>query len=160
MYHDPHVSSSTTCLPSSTTPTTTYSMQIAKMSSPTHSSHSYLDTLLHKDIPPLHENTLYSADSQPKASTMPGSNRSPGRNVHIFDSQDPNTTIGGLILTDSVTNTNLYTMIEIIVIFEGEFSLQNEGGIILVKNNDQLQPGNYYIHSTRKFLYNKAFMDK
>ena len=139
------------------------------------SSPSHSDTLPHKDIPSkpegifshsedallLRENTLpHLADSQPEDSTMPGSNRSQGRDVHIFDSRDPNTTIGGLILTNGVTNTNLYAMIEIIIVFEGEFSLQNEGGIIIAKDNDQLRPGNYYIYAIRKFLYNKSFIDK
>jgi hypothetical protein len=129
-----------------------------------------------KDILPLHENALpHLVDSQPEDSqpedsqpedstkpadsTMPGSNRSEGRNVHIFDSRNPSTKVGGLILTNGVTNTNLYAMIEIIVIFEGGFSLRNESGVTIAKDNDQLQPGNYYISADRKFLSN-SLIDK
>ncbi|KAG9234924.1 hypothetical protein BJ875DRAFT_504372 [Amylocarpus encephaloides] len=52
-------------------------------------------------------------------------NRSGGRNVHIFNTRDRSTLVGGLVLTTGVTNTNLYTMIEIFVIFSGEYVLQN-----------------------------------
>lgn len=118
-----------------------------------------------EDALPLHEDTLPHPEnilslSQPKDSTMSGGSRSEGRNVHIFDASDPNTntTIGGLILTNGVTNTNLYTMVEIIVIFESEFALQNEDNIIIAKDNDPLQPGNYYIHSIRMFLHGGSFI--
>jgi hypothetical protein len=111
-----------------------------------------------EDAPQLHEDTLPHPDdslslSQPTDATMLGGSRSKGLDVHIFDASDPNTTIGGLILTNGVTNINLYTMVEIIVIFESEFALQNEDNITIPKDNDPLQPGNYYIHSIRKFLY-------
>ncbi|KAE8440390.1 hypothetical protein EG329_008177 [Mollisiaceae sp. DMI_Dod_QoI] len=70
------------------------------------------DTLQHlADSPSLHEDTR---------STMPPRNRSRRRNVHIFDARDRSTSIGGLVLTAGVTNTNLYAMIEIFVIFGGE----------------------------------------
>src|SRR5450432_4660 len=56
--------------------------------------------------------------SRPEDAAMPPSNRSLGRDVHIYDSRDASAAIGGLILTSGVTNSNLYTMVEIFVLFE------------------------------------------
>jgi hypothetical protein len=94
--------------------------------------------------PLLHEDTR---------TTMPPHNRSAGRNVHIFDTRDRNTSIGGLILTASVTNANLYAMIEIFVIFNGEYILHNESDITIEKDDSILLPGNYYIDSPCKSFF-------
>lgn len=151
----------------------------AHSSPSSHSSPSHSETLPHpkdilskpegifsqpKDALLLHEDTLLHPEdiiplSQPEDSIMLSS-RSEGRNVHIFDSSDPNATIGGLILTNGVTNANLYAMVEIFVIFESEFTLQSEDGIIVAKDDNQLQPGNYYIYAARKFLNNNSFIYK
>ncbi|KAE8447801.1 hypothetical protein EG329_010195 [Mollisiaceae sp. DMI_Dod_QoI] len=111
------------------------------------------DTLQHlADSPSLHEDTR---------STMPPRNRSRRRNVHIFDARDRSTSIGGLVLTAGVTNTNLYDMIEIFVIFggedssnaiEGEYILRNESSIAIEKDDSMLLPGNYYIDSPSNLL--------
>ena len=76
--------------------------------------------------------------------------RSKGRDVHIYDIKDPNTILGGLILEQGVTNTNFYSMVEIIILFESDFELQLEGNIKVEKNDDPLQPGNYYINAIGK----------
>jgi hypothetical protein len=106
------------------------------------------DTLPHSADSPssllLHEDTR---------NTMPPHNRSAGRDVHIFDTQDRNTSIGGLILTAGVTNANLYTMIEIFVISNGEYILRNESGITIEKDDSVLLPGNYYIDSPCKSFF-------
>jgi hypothetical protein len=98
-----------------------------------YSSHSDPDTL--EDTVPQPKDTLLQPEdtllqhdeilplSQLEDSTMPGSDRSGGRDVHIFNASDRNTTIGGLILTNGVTNANLYAMIEIFVFFNSEYSL-------------------------------------
>jgi len=83
--------------------------------------------------------------------------RSKGRDVHIYDIKDPNTILGGLILEQGVTNTNFYSMVEIIILFESDFELQLEGNIKVEKNNDPLQPGNYYINAISK-LYTIALL--
>jgi hypothetical protein len=83
---------------------------------------------------------------------MTSTYRSKHRNVHIFNASDRNTTIGGLILTDGVTNANLYAMVEIIVIATSDFTLRNESDVVIEKDSSSLQPGNYYIHAPRKFL--------
>jgi hypothetical protein len=80
--------------------------------------------------------------------------RSAGRNVQIFDKKDRSTPIGGLVLTvGSITNANLYSMVDIFVIFEGEYILRNESDAAIEKDNVSLCPGNYYIDSACKSLY-------
>ncbi|KAE8448048.1 hypothetical protein EG329_009971 [Mollisiaceae sp. DMI_Dod_QoI] len=107
----------------------------------------------------LHEDTR---------STMSPLNRSKGRDVHIFDASDRNTSISGLVLTAGVTNANLYAIIEIFVIFDGEdilqnkssiaikgeYILRNKSNIAIKKNNSMLLPRNYYIHSSRLIKIN------
>ena len=82
---------------------------------------------------------------------MPGRDRSAARNVHIYDLKVPPTKIGGLILMPGVTNTNFYTMIEIIVTFHSPFFLQDENGTRIEKDDHPLQPGNYYIVAPKPF---------
>ena len=83
-----------------------------------------------------------------KDATMPSNNRSGGRDVHLFSKQDPNTKVGGLILTAGITNANLHTMVEILVIFHADYTLLGESGTKLEKDDSPLQPGNYYIASS------------
>ncbi|KAH8674455.1 HNH endonuclease-domain-containing protein [Tricladium varicosporioides] len=79
---------------------------------------------------------------------MPPINRSAGRNIHIFDASNRDASIGGLILTNGITNANLYAMIEIFVIFNGEYILRNENNATIEKDDAPLLPGNYYIDSS------------
>jgi hypothetical protein len=89
---------------------------------------------------------------------MPPRDRSGRRDVHIFDARDRNTSIGGLILTAGVTNANLHAMIEIFVIFKSEYSLQSESNVTIAKDdNSLLLPGNYYIDSDGKSVFNGLF---
>jgi hypothetical protein len=81
------------------------------------------------------------------------SNRSAGRSVHIFDARDRSSSIGGLRLSSGVTCANFHAMIEIFVLFEGDYTLQDESDTTIQNNESLLQPGNYYIVSSRKFLY-------
>jgi hypothetical protein len=74
-----------------------------------------------------------------------------GRDVHIYDTNDRITALGGLILTNGVTNTNFYSMVEILILFTSTFELQNEDGTKIQKNDDPLQPGNYYVHAAGKY---------
>jgi len=85
---------------------------------------------------------------------MPAALRSAGRNVHIYDLNDPTTAIGGLLLLPGVTNASFYAMIEIIVIFESPFFLQDENGTKIEKDDHPLQPGNYYIVATKPLQLN------
>jgi hypothetical protein len=89
--------------------------------------------------------------SQP--TTMAPRDRSGGREVHIYDAKEPATVIGGLILTNGVTNANLYSMVEILVLFTSAFELQDKDETKIQRNDDPLQPGKYYINTAGKFLY-------
>ena len=92
---------------------------------------------------------------------MAPSDRSGGRNVHIYDAENPTVVLGGLILSNGVTNANLYFMLDIFIVYEESFSfedeelflLQDEKGTRIEKNNHPLQPGKYYIVSISRFLY-------
>ncbi|KAE8440995.1 hypothetical protein EG329_006132 [Mollisiaceae sp. DMI_Dod_QoI] len=111
-----------------------------------------------------HEDTLSNPKdilSQPEKLTMTNTDRSKYRNVHIFNASDRNTTIGGLILTDGVTNANFYAMVEIIVIAICDFTLRNESDVIIEKDSSPLQPGNYYIHASQPFdLSNELLLSR
>ena len=143
-------------------------------------SSSYSNTLLHKneetlsnpkDILQSEDALPYPADALPHLadtppspllhedtrSKMPPRDRSGGRDLHIFDARDRNTSIGGLILTAGITNANLYAMIKIFVIFKSEYSLQSESNVTIARDdNSLLLPGNYYIVSSCKSVF-KAF---
>jgi hypothetical protein len=85
-------------------------------------------------------------------------NRSEGRNVHIYDANDPTTVLGGLVLTNGVTNANFYSMVEILIIFTSTFILRYDGGTDIMKDDHPLQPGNYYIVATSE-LFPSLFYD-
>src|SRR5271170_3388283 len=103
--------------------------------------------------------TCTSADPLAYKYSMPPADRSAGRDVHIFDDNDRTTELGGLILQPGVTNTNFYAMIRIFVEFQCRtFSLRNEGGIEVKKNDQPLQPGNYYIVTSGKFLHHHFYI--
>ncbi|KAL0634241.1 hypothetical protein Q9L58_006859 [Maublancomyces gigas] len=71
--------------------------------------------------------------------------RSLGRDVHIYDTNDPATVLGGLILSNGITNANFYSMVEIIFIFDSDYFLRDANGIIVQRDNHPFHPGNYYI---------------
>ena len=65
----------------------------------------------------------------------------------ICDANDPATVLRGLILKNSVTNANFYSMVEIIFIFNSNHFLRDEGGTKVQRDDHPLQPGNYYCHT-------------
>ena len=73
------------------------------------------------------------------------SDRSAGRDVHFYDVKDPTKPLGGLILTNGITNQNFYSMLEILLICQEPLSLRDEAGIPIEKDDHPLQPGRYYI---------------
>jgi len=72
------------------------------------------------------------------------------RDIHIHDAKKRTAELGSLVVTDSFTNANFYSMVEILIL--GLFSLWNEGGTEIQKDRHSLQPGNYYIVATSEFL--------
>jgi hypothetical protein len=81
---------------------------------------------------------------------MPAGDRTLDRDVFIYDAKDSDKVLGGLILTNGVTNANFYSMVEIMIFFGGGFSLLDGGGIKVKKNDDPLQPGSYFIDADGK----------
>ena len=69
---------------------------------------------------------------------MLAANRSAGRDVQIYRANDPATVLGGLILTNGVTNANFYSMVDIIFIFSQNYFLRNEGGTAVQKDGHPL----------------------
>ena len=84
---------------------------------------------------------------------MPSADRSAGRNVHIYDANDPDTVLGGLYITNGITNANLYSMVEIIFLFSNDYFLRDEGGNTILKDGHPLQPNRYYIVTQGRFLH-------
>lgn len=72
-------------------------------------------------------------------------NRSAGRDVHIYNANDPTEPLGGLILTNGVTNANFYAMIEVFLFFNGDYVLRHEGVTDVPRDEQALQPGSYFI---------------
>lgn len=67
----------------------------------------------------------------PQTSTTAPASRSRGRNVYIYDANDPTAVLGSLRLTNGVTNADLYSMVEILIIPTDDFSLQDESYFFL-----------------------------
>jgi len=101
-----------------------------------------------------------SEASEPQTPTMPPIVRSEGRDVHLYGANDPTTELGGLFLTNGITNANFYSMVEIIIIFKSEFFLRDEGGTKIEKDDHPLQPGKYYIVAAGGCIHNHIFMVK
>jgi len=72
-------------------------------------------------------------------------NRSTGRDVHIYDANDPNEVLGGLILTHGVTNANFYSMVEVFVFINCEYVLRHEDDTVVMRDEQALRRGKYYI---------------
>ena len=68
--------------------------------------------------------------------------------------------LGGLVLTNGVTNANFYFMLEILFIFTTTFELQlNEADATIPRNGDPLQAGNYYIITSCELIHQQLFID-
>jgi len=67
------------------------------------------------------------------------------RNIHIYSAQDTETPFGGLVLTNGMTNTNLYSMAEIVFIFDKDYTLYDENENTLTGNDIPLTARKYFI---------------
>jgi hypothetical protein len=98
----------------------------------------------------------------PSSTTMSAHNRTAGRNIHIFDADDPATVLGGLVLTDGVTNANFYSMVDIVCNIDSVYFLQDESGLSIPRDGQQLHPGKYYIVTSGRFpprLHDQAVVE-
>jgi len=71
--------------------------------------------------------------------------RSECRDAHIYASDTLETLLGGLWIAKGITNANLYSMMEIFCPFSNTFELQLQGGLLIKRDNSQLQPGSYFV---------------
>lgn len=80
----------------------------------------------------------YSATPGPRAQL---------HDLHIFDSDAQTRRIGGLHVTNGITNQLLHDMIEIIIVVPptGNWSLRNEHGHSVLRDGNQVLRGNYFI---------------
>jgi hypothetical protein len=79
--------------------------------------------------------------------------RSLGRDVHIYNASDPTgPVLGGLILTNGVTNANFYSMVEVFLFFDSNYVLRHEDGTDVQRDEQALRPGNFYIVTDGRFL--------
>lgn len=71
--------------------------------------------------------------------------RSAGRDVHIYDDRDHETELGGLILTNGVTNANFHQMLGILFPSEGSMDVRHNDDTYIGSDESPLRPGNYYL---------------
>ncbi len=74
----------------------------------------------------------------------------------MYDAKDRTVVLGGLLLTNGVTNANFYFMVEIIILFTTDFELRDEGDLKIEKNDDPLRPGSYYLNASGKLLVDES----
>lgn len=65
-----------------------------------------------------------------------------------YDAEDPTTVLGGLIRTSGITNRNLYSIIEIFLLFHRNYNLQHQNGMNVPRDEQPLQAGKYNIITT------------
>ncbi|PUU73776.1 HNH endonuclease-domain-containing protein [Tuber borchii] len=90
------------------------------------------DTLIYNNHPDGHDTPICD-------------NRADGRDTFIYDSNHRDTLLGGLWLTEGVTNANLYYMVEIICVFTDTFDIHDNNEQLVERDEKPLQPGNYFI---------------
>ncbi|RPA89778.1 hypothetical protein L873DRAFT_1720507 [Choiromyces venosus 120613-1] len=76
---------------------------------------------------------------------MPPVDRSAMRNTFIYASDNPGIVLGGLWVTPGITNANFHSMLEIFCLFSDTFELRDHNEQLIERDENQLQPGNYYI---------------
>ncbi|PUU81425.1 hypothetical protein B9Z19DRAFT_1113409 [Tuber borchii] len=72
-------------------------------------------------------------------------NRLAWRDTHIYASDSRDTVLGGLWAAEGITHTCLYSMVGILCIFTDTFVLQDDSQRLVERDEQPLQPGNYYI---------------
>ena len=92
--------------------------------------------------------------SEPQVLIKMAQNRTRGRNVHIYSAKDTRTVIGGLIVTNGMTNDNFYSMVEITFILDKDYKLRYEGGTTVPRDDKPLQQGKYFINIAGSLMTN------
>ena len=82
--------------------------------------------------------------------------RALGRKVHIYNARDTNTVLGGLFATDGKTNANFYSIVEIVFIFDNDYTLCSESGATVQRDGHPLQAGKYFINTAASLRVNNV----
>ena len=82
------------------------------------------------------------------------SSRALGRNVHIYSAKDTNTVLGGLFATNGITNANFYSIVEIVFIFDNDYTLSSESGVTVQRDDHPLQAGKYFVNTAGSLTIN------
>lgn len=72
-------------------------------------------------------------------------NRSEFRNLYILDYKQPKTVLDDLCVADGIIHKTLFSMFEIIFIFNSEFEVFDERGRKIEANRDLLTSKNNYV---------------
>ncbi|PUU83146.1 hypothetical protein B9Z19DRAFT_1039877 [Tuber borchii] len=76
---------------------------------------------------------------------IPPADRSTIRDAFLYASDDPNSLLGGLFTSPRISNDIFYSMVEIICVITDTFEIRDNNGQLIERDDDQLQPGSYYI---------------
>ncbi|PUU82977.1 hypothetical protein B9Z19DRAFT_1061410 [Tuber borchii] len=80
--------------------------------------------------------------------------RALGRKVHIYNAKDTTTVLGGIHLTTGMTKANLYSMVEIVFIFDNDYTLSSESGATIQRDDHPLKKGKYFINTAGSLRVN------
>jgi len=67
------------------------------------------------------------------------------RTVFICDFQVPSTVLGGLVLTKGVASATFYAVVEIVLVIQSNYFIQNSDGDTVPRNAEPLLPGTYLV---------------
>jgi hypothetical protein len=89
---------------------------------------------------------MWESESESESeSPIPANTRTAGRDVFFYDLRNSSVCLGGLILTNGVTNANFHSMIEIALSISEPYSLRNEDGDTVYRDARPLLRGKYYV---------------
>ena len=93
---------------------------------------------------PFFHLTMSATDQEGQLDTPP-SDRSAWRDTAIDASDNRDKVLRGHCATEGITNSNLYSIIKMFCFFTDTFTLHNNSGQLVERDEQKLQPGNYYI---------------
>ena len=100
---------------------------------------------------------------QSEQSDMSRTNRLIRRNVHIYHYDKPTDVLGGFCVVQDIRHISFYSMLDVFITPTDTTSLDNGGyyymqtssGVKIERDDQLLQPGDYYIVATGELLPNR-----
>lgn len=71
--------------------------------------------------------------------------RTRDQDVFLSDARSPESVLAGLVLTDGVTHENFHQMIEVLLVVQGKYFIQDENGQTIDRDATPLARGNYLL---------------